>query len=81
MKLLILSALFLSFSSFAKEDLNSFQKELLTEVNTEISKDDYRLKTRATGRGPASVEESHHPKFESVPKIDKSVRQTGHTDW
>jgi hypothetical protein len=81
MKYLILSVILLSATCFAKDNLKSFQEELLTEVKSEINNDDYRLKDKKLGRGPASIKETQHPRFETVPKIDKSVRQTGLADW
>lgn len=80
MKIFILLSLCLSHIGYAGEDLRSFQEELLSEVNSEIQKDDFYLKKKTSaGRGPASVKQ--HPRFESAPKIDKNVKQLGHADW
>ncbi len=82
MKFLILGIVLATTNVFAKDNLRSFQDELLSEVNSEIQNDDYRLKKKASlGRGPASVKEVQHPRFESAPKVDKNVRQTGLADW
>lgn len=81
MKLFMLGFIFLSFACLAKDNLQSFQKELLKEVKSEINNDDYRLKKKSAGRGPASVKEVKHPRFDSAPKVDKTVRQTGLADW
>lgn len=82
MKYLILGVIFLSSQGFAKEDLQSFQDELLSTVNSEIKKDDFHLKKNASPeRGPASIKELQHPHFKTAPKIDKNLKQTGLSDW
>ena len=80
MKFFVFGTLILSFAAVAKDDLRTFQYELLTDVKAEIHRDDDHLKKKTVGgRGPASVKP--RPRFESAPKIDKTVKQMGHADW
>jgi hypothetical protein len=80
MKFLTLVICFSSFAAFAKTDVQDFNKALIQNVEKEVKQDEDRFRKTSVGRGPASVQEKE-PEFYGDQKIDKTVRQTGHSKW
>jgi hypothetical protein len=83
MKYLLLFSFVLS-PAFAKDKLSDFNQKLMENFDKDIKTDnDLSLKKdRGPSRGPASVTPEQDLQHTDVDKkIDKSVRQTGHTDW
>ena len=83
MKYLLLISMVMT-PAFAKDKLTDFNQKLMENFEKDIKSDnDLSLKKdRGPARGPASVapeQDSQHLDVDK--KIDKSVRQTGHTDW
>lgn len=73
---------FVVTSAFAKDKLDNFHRDLMENFDKDIRTDnDTRVKKeRVPTRGPASVDPGA-AQIQEQKKIDKTVRQTGHTDW
>lgn len=80
MKYLPIVICFASLSAFAKSDVQDFNKALIQNVEEEVKQDEDRFRKTSIGRFPASVQEKE-PEFYEDQKIDKTVRQTGHSKW
>lgn len=80
---LLLFVLSAAMLSYAKEDVKKFNKVLLENVNKDITnQNDDAFKTKSAKgpvRGPASV--TPEWSTEPTPKIDKTVKQLGHSEW
>lgn len=72
--------LILSSTVFARTSVESFNKALIKNVESDIQKDDERFKKPSASRGPASVE-TREPVFYENQKVDKNVRQLGRSKW
>ena len=81
MKYLVLFCLVIT-PALAKDKLDDFNKQLMENFDKDIRSDnDTKVKRdRVPSRGPASVA-PESVQIEDQKKIDKTVRQTGHTDW
>lgn len=79
MKFIILLILLVP-AAFAKTQVD-FNEVLNEDFKSDIQKDDFNYKKKAL-RAPASVEaDDQMHEIKETPKIDKTVRQTGHSNW
>lgn len=78
MKLLIIISVLFCLPAVAK-DIKDLNKALIQDVKKDIQKDDERFKQ--TSRHPASVQEVKPMKIEKPDKIEKNVKQLGHSEW
>lgn len=80
MKLALLTILFMSSISYARE-IKDFNQALFDKVNKDIQNDnveEFKTKKEVT-RGPASVLPSGKESPDT--KIDKNLKQLGHSKW
>lgn len=80
MKFIILSALLMSSFAWAKEPQKNFNKALMEDVKTDISKDEEKFRVKPS-RGPASVESEVAPVPHKESPIEKKDRVIGPERW
>ena len=80
MKFIILSALLITSFAWAKEPRKNFNKALMEDVRSDISKDEEKFRVRPS-RGPASVGPEVTPVPHRESPIEKKDRKIGPERW